>query len=155
MKYLADTSYSPVLLDFTLILIWLLPNNTHRGMTSESEGENIFKRFNIPEERADFCERLTEIGAFTNRWALTSLESSQAQSIWGITRQYLADNDTNTRNRLFSHWFSVTWLSGLDGLQTFTKWDFKIHSNAQISCLFIFYFGPELQNFASECETCG
>ena len=36
-------------------------------MTSESEGENIFKRFNIPEERADFCERLTEIGAFTNR----------------------------------------------------------------------------------------
>ena len=50
-------------------------------MTSESEGEKYFKRFNIPEERADFCEGLTEIGALTNRWALTNLESSQHESI--------------------------------------------------------------------------
>ena len=105
---------------------------THRLDIRIRRGKNIFKRFNIPEERADFCERLTEIGAFTNRWALTNLESSQAQSIWGITRQYLADNDTNTRNRLFSHWFSVTWLCGLGGFQTSTKWDFEIHSNAYI-----------------------
>ena len=111
-----------------------MPNNTSTWHPNQ-KGKNIFKRFNIPEERADFCERLTEIGAFTNRWALTNLESSQAQSIWGITRQYLADNDTNTRNRLFSHWFSVTWLCGLGGFQTSTKWDFEIHSNAYIYLL--------------------
>ena len=113
----------PVPLDFTRILIWLMPNN-RLAWHPNQKGQNIFKRFNIPEERADFCEGLTEIGAFTNRWALTNLESSQLESIWGITRQYLADNDTNTRNRLFSHWFSVTWLCGLDGFQTSTKWDF-------------------------------
>ena len=118
-------------------------------MTSESVQENTFKRFNIPKERADFCWRLTEIGALTNRWSLTNLDSSVVElscSVHlGITRQYLSDNETNTRNRLFSQWFSVTWLGGLER-QTSTKWDFEINS---IPCLAFFYIIPKLRIFAS------